>query len=495
MKSVVKLSSLFSLVAPIATLCLPTAGLAVTLAGANTVNSAAIIDGAVATIDIANAAVTGAKIAAGTITGANLASGAVNSGAIAAGAVGSTALADKAVTAAKLGMVCSSGQTLIYSGGSWVCGVGPQGPQGLQGIQGLQGAQGAQGAQGIKGATGETGAQGLQGPQGAVGPQGAQGIQGVKGDTGVTGAQGVTGPQGPAARYGNVIVVAKSGGDFTDPIAAVGSISDASATNPYLIKIMPGVYDLGTSSLHLKAFVDIEGSGTHSTTILSVPDADPVVSCDNDAQITNLSIENGQLIRSGHTHVALGYYFAPSGTSLKLNNLVLKLDESPANGTALDVYSQGGVSVDIRNVDVIFAGSPGVGVGISLNNAANLQNVSINNGYVGIVAVQQGATAYNVIMDNFKVSGTPQPLFNGNGVNMLVKNSYLHSDFTGTTTNQGSLKIFNSILNGVSISNQGAISVASTQVDSSSSIANSGSSATSKCFNVYDVNLNPVSCQ
>jgi len=41
--------------------------------------------------------------------------------------------------------------------------------------------------------------------------------------------------------YTNVIVVAPSGGDFTDPITALSAITDASATNPYLVKIMPGV--------------------------------------------------------------------------------------------------------------------------------------------------------------------------------------------------------------------------------------------------------------
>ena len=42
----------------------------------------------------------------------------------------------------------------------------------------------------------------------------------------------------------NVDTVAKANGDFTDPVAAVNSITDASATNPYLVVICPGVYTI-----------------------------------------------------------------------------------------------------------------------------------------------------------------------------------------------------------------------------------------------------------
>jgi hypothetical protein len=50
-------------------------------------------------------------------------------------------------------------------------------------------------------------------------------------------------------------------------IAAVQGISDNSATNPYLVKIEPGIYDLGSQSLVMKEHVDIEGSGELATTI------------------------------------------------------------------------------------------------------------------------------------------------------------------------------------------------------------------------------------
>ncbi|MBI4710219.1 MAG: hypothetical protein HY759_03830 [Nitrospirae bacterium] len=68
--------------------------------------------------------------------------------------------------------------------------------------------------------------------------------------------------------YRRVVVVAPSGGDFTSPVDAVNSITDASATNPYLVKIMPGVYDLGGNGIQMKSYVDIEGSGENITKII-----------------------------------------------------------------------------------------------------------------------------------------------------------------------------------------------------------------------------------
>ncbi|MFZ4855763.1 MAG: hypothetical protein ACOYL3_05145 [Desulfuromonadaceae bacterium] len=72
-----------------------------------------------------------------------------------------------------------------------------------------------------------------------------------------------------AVKYAQVVVVAKSGGDSNNPANAVAAISDASATKPYLVRIMPGVYDIGTAALKMKPFVDVEGSGQQSTIITS----------------------------------------------------------------------------------------------------------------------------------------------------------------------------------------------------------------------------------
>lgn len=59
-----------------------------------------------------------------------------------------------------------------------------------------------------------------------------------------------------------------------DPVAsgttlrnALSGISAPSATNRWLLKIEPGIYDIGATSLTMRPWVDIEGSGIGTTTI------------------------------------------------------------------------------------------------------------------------------------------------------------------------------------------------------------------------------------
>ena len=72
------------------------------------------------------------------------------------------------------------------------------------------------------------------------------------------------------------VVVSPAGTDTesgTALIDALAGITDAGAGKPYLVKIEPGLYDLGSSVLTMKEYVDIEGSGQGITQIKSTSSA------------------------------------------------------------------------------------------------------------------------------------------------------------------------------------------------------------------------------
>lgn len=100
-----------------------------------------------------------------------------------------------------------------------------------------------------------------------------------------------------AERPEKVIVVSKSNGDFTDPVAAMNSIDDSSPSNRYLVFIAPGTYTL-TSTLVMKPYVDVVGSGQNLTTLVgssstsAVGSSSTVVAGADHAQLKELRIEN-----------------------------------------------------------------------------------------------------------------------------------------------------------------------------------------------------------
>jgi len=122
-----------------------------------------------------------------------------------------------------------------------------------------------------------------------------------------------------------VVWVADDGsGDFLLLSAALASINDASASNPYLVRIAPGEYT-ETATVALKTYVDVEGSGQGVTTITCACASDShgaqsaTVSAGNIAtEIRNLTI-----ITTGDGTRSYGVYNYETGSLVSMTDVTV----------------------------------------------------------------------------------------------------------------------------------------------------------------------------
>ena len=156
-------------------------------------------------------------------------------------------------------------------------------------------------------------------------------------------------------KYSRVAIVAQTGGDYNDPLIAMNDIAawcgTPSATNPCLMKIMPGIYDIGANSLQMQDYVDIEGSGEFVTRITGNISINgnwwtAVVNGADFSEIRFITVEN--------TGDPGGYYaiaMALDGTSPKITNVTLKA--SGAAGENVSLVCQINCSPILSNITAV----------------------------------------------------------------------------------------------------------------------------------------------
>lgn len=228
----------------------------------------------------------------------------------------------------------------------------------------------------------------------------------------------------------NVRIVQKSNTDTSGRIygniqSAINSITNASATNPYVVKVMPGVYDLGTGSLQMKEYVDLEGSGPEATLITSSNNNVDGGTCTigtvlmaNNTAVRNIKIENRAPDLGGAYQ---------SIAALVFNNVVAKAE---------------GVSV-LTGSDTV-AGGQNNGVCTYGSSAhAILNNVNVethnNSGQSNPIEFMGG----KVTLTNSKLSG-----YNTTGSVDIINNNFCDP-------NPGTVVVINSTLEATSPSIQG----------------------------------------
>jgi hypothetical protein len=150
---------------------------------------------------------------------------------------------------------------------------------------------------------------------------------------------------------GTLIEVLAPGPDLQ---SILDNITDASADKPYLVKLGPGVYDLGTTSLVMESHVEIRGSGQDVTLIKgdvghdSLWEYAAVIYGANDATLSHLTVEN-----TGNTF-DLSAAIYNSSKSPTLRHVTLKTYTA---GNRIPVHNAYGASPMIMDSTLIAGGS------------------------------------------------------------------------------------------------------------------------------------------
>jgi hypothetical protein len=199
----------------------------------------------------------------------------------------------------------------------------------------------------------------ITGPQGIPGIQGPQGDQGIQGPQGIPGIQGVPGPKGDPT-YLRTVLVSPTGSAVQNGqtlLTAMATITTATSTKPYLLKVKLGNYDLNGQSLVLKPYVDVEGSGEQNTIIQTNTAITGTVVGASNSEVRFVGIRN---IGTGQNGTARAGISVITGT---INFSVFKVSiVSNGSGTTIQgILNRGNVKVSNTSLSVA-GGSNNIGI-------------------------------------------------------------------------------------------------------------------------------------
>lgn len=199
---------------------------------------------------------------------------------------------------------------------------------------------------------------------------------------------------GLTGKPANTILVAKSGGDYASIQAALNSISDATADNPYLVWVAPGVY---SETVVMKPYVDLQGAGQEATIITSTASNDawpPIVGTlvlTANVSVRDLTIGNSGVLTC---NVAL---LAPDGVTQTLAaDVTVQVLGASANGNKAIYLSGANTSLTLLNVTALAENSDTYNYGLHNNQGrATLRGGSFTGrgGNQAIGIYQYGANA------------------------------------------------------------------------------------------------------
>jgi hypothetical protein len=262
-----------------------------------------------------------------------------------------------------------------------------------------------------------------------------------------------------------VIWVAATGGDFTLLSTALASITDNSSTKPYVIKIAPGIY-AETSTVALKDFVDIEGSGEDVTTI--------TCACIGGVLVDQAVLSAGAI-------------------TAEIRHLTVVNASSISPTTSVGIYTNGGTAGSLSLLHLTASGT----------TASNNYSVYNNNSSPTMTNVTATATATTNTTGNPNNYG----VYNNNSSSPTMTNvTATATTTTNTTGNPNNYGVYNNNSSSPTMTNVTATATANTTTNttnygvynnnsSSPTMTNVTATATdgsSQNFGVYNVSSSPT---
>lgn len=194
-------------------------------------------------------------------------------------------------------------------------------------------------------------------------------------------------------------------------VALLGEISGNGPSNPYLLRLEPGIFDLGTATLTLKPFVDVEGSGQGVTVIRSAGSGAVVAGAD-DAEVRFLTVQHtggaassialdlsADATRLTHVHAVAGganslnRAINAAGDGVVLREVSASVT-APAGANAIAIYATGDVVMHQVTAQAQ-GGASSAGI-VATTGALLLQDVSVTaTGATSLygVSLETGASA------------------------------------------------------------------------------------------------------
>jgi hypothetical protein len=225
---------------------------------------------------------------------------------------------------------------------------------------------------------------------------------------------------------GTIVVITPNPGNPTaNGTALLNNLADITGgvNNPYLIKLGPGIYDIGTSSLQMKQYVDVEGSGENTTTITGNIDSysSGVVLGANNAEIRFLTVQN---IGGG----SYAYALFTNGLDILLEPSTFKMTHmtaSASGGTHNAGVVNASSSPTMTNVTASASGGTESDGVFNVSASPTMTNVTASGSDGGTNRGVRSITSGTIRINHSVIKGSTNTVLNGSGTTTYVGNTQL----------------------------------------------------------------------